>query len=197
MSTVHGRFFGETYYALEGAVANAGSAVGWATGLYGVGINDLEAMVTSVDSSGGVFFVPALSGLFAPYWRNDARALWIGMTRASTREHMLRAVLEGIAFRTGEILRVMKADSGFSVDKVLVDGGLCKSGFFLQTLADLTRSEIVLPKYTETTVLGAALAGAMGAGRFVSLDDVAGLTREVKKTMTPVAGEDEVAASWA
>jgi glycerol kinase len=196
VSTAHGKFFGEMRYALEGADASAGSAVDWAKQLFLIESAQIESMATSVQSSDGVYCVPANSGLFTPYWDYNARTLFIGMTRSTTREHMMRSVLEGIAYRASEILKLMKQDSGFTLDFCRVDGGMTKNAFFLQTMADLASCQIQLPAYTETTVLGAALCAAMGVGKIESLSAVSNINVEFARNFDPSLDEATLTANW-
>jgi glycerol kinase len=197
ISTAYGKFGGSMMYALEGAEANAGSAVDWAKQILDVQTLEMEKLVTSVDSTGGVYFVPALSGLFTPYWNMKARSIFVGMTRGTKKAHMMRAVLEGVAFRAGEILKLMKAESGHAMNFVRVDGGLTKSNYLMKTLSNLTNCQIQVPAFRETTSLGAAMCAAMGVGSLGGLSDVGKVERTLESTFEPSMDDAERERLWA
>lgn len=153
-------------YALEGSVAIAGALVQWLRDQLGL-ISDsaeVEELARSVDDSGGVFFVPAFSGLFAPRWRPDARGVVCGLTRFSNRAHLARAALEATAYQTRELLDAMVQDAGRAVDELRVDGGMTVNELLMQFQADLLGMPVVRAEITETTALGAACAAGLAAG---------------------------------
>ena len=155
-----------TAYALEGSVFIAGAAIQWlrdGLGLIGRA-SEIDALAASVPDSGGVHFVPALSGLGAPYWDPRARGAILGITRGSTRAHLARATLEAIAFQSAELIEAMAADSGIALTELRVDGGASASDVLLQVQADLLGVPVVRPKVTETTALGAAYLAGLGVG---------------------------------
>lgn len=168
LTTVYGQFGPSKpiIYALEGAIEAAGSCVNWAISNLNLAkdLSDFTATAQSVPDSGGVCFVPALGGLFAPYWRNDARGLFIGMTQHTVRGHLLRAILEGIAFRTGEAISAVEKDIGQRVESVSVDGGMTANPFFLQLQADISGKTLSIPASRELTSMGAARAAMIGCG---------------------------------
>ncbi|MCL4125198.1 UNVERIFIED_CONTAM: hypothetical protein GTU68_062180, partial [Idotea baltica] len=155
-----------TTYALEGSVAIAGAAVRWLRDNLGIvkSSAEIEPLAKSVKDSGGVYFVPAFSGLYAPYWRADARGVICGLTQHTTGAHLARAALEAVCFQTREILTAMQKDSGIAISKLLVDGGMTVNDTLLQLQADLAGVPVVRPSMTETTALGAAMAAGAAEG---------------------------------
>lgn len=168
--------FGEApvHYALEGSVAVTGSAIQWLRDQLGIisTANEVETLARSVEDNGGVYFVPAFSGLFAPYWRSDARGVIVGLTRASTKAHLARAALESICYQTKEILDAMSADSGIVPKEMRVDGGVTSNELCMQLQADVMGIEIVCPQIGETTALGAAYAAGLAVGFWSGTDEI-------------------------
>jgi glycerol kinase len=166
LSTVAWRFCGETTYALEGSVFIGGATVQWLRD--GLGIIDdaaeIEALAASVPDSGGVVLVPAFAGLGAPHWDQYARGLVAGITRGTTRAHLARAALEGIAFQVADVLDVMRQDYGRELKPMRVDGGAAANDLLMQLQSDLSQSPLIRPTVTETTALGAAYLAGLGAG---------------------------------
>ena len=153
-------------YALEGSIAVAGSLVQWFRdnlGLIGSAA-EIEALAASVDDTGGCYFVPAFSGLFAPYWRSDARGVIAGLTAYVTKAHLARAVLEATAWQVREVVEAMDADSGVKLTALKVDGGMTANDLLMQIQADVLGSPVVRPKVIETTALGAAYAAGLAVG---------------------------------
>jgi glycerol kinase len=166
LSTVAWQRAGTTSYALEGSVFVAGAAVQWLRD--GLGLiessSQVEVLASSVPDTGDVFFVPALSGLGAPYWDPHARGAIVGLTRGSTRAHIARAALEAIAFQSAELIEAMAADSGIALTELRVDGGATANNLLMQMQADLLGVPVVRPKVTETTALGAAYLAGLACG---------------------------------
>jgi glycerol kinase len=160
------RMGGQTTYGLEGYAAVTGSAVQWLRdGLRLIESSaESEALATSVADNGGVFFVPALTGLSAPYWDSFARGLIIGITRGTTREHLVRATLEGIVYATKDFLETMRRDSGVEIRSIKVDGGAARNNFLMQFQADMLDAEVVRPLNAEATSLGAAYMAGLAVG---------------------------------
>ena len=127
---------------------------------------DVEALAASVSDNGGIYFVPAFSGLFAPYWRNDARGVVVGLTRAVTKAHLARAALEAICFQTRDVLDAMSADSGVGLPEMRVDGGITANSLCMQMQADIMGIDVVRPQIIETTALGAAYAAGLAVKIF-------------------------------
>lgn len=153
-------------YALEGSIFSAGAAVQWLRDGLGV-ISDasqVETLAASVTDNGGVYFVPALSGLGAPYWNQDARGAIVGLTRGATAAHLARATLEAIAFQTMDIVAAMERDAGILISELKVDGGASRNDLLMQFQADILGTEVIRPQVTETTALGAAYMAGLGAG---------------------------------
>lgn len=153
-------------YALEGSVAVTGSAIQWLRDQLGIITNaaETEALASSVTDTAGVYFVPAFSGLFAPYWRSDARGVIVGLTRAATKAHLARAALEAICYQTRDVMDAMVADSGVPMTEMRVDGGITANALCMQMQADIMGIDITRPLITETTALGAAYAAGLAVG---------------------------------
>jgi len=175
LSTVCYRFGDDApVYALEGSIAVTGSAVQWLRDQLGV-IPDAaasERLAAQVDDSGGMCFVPAFSGLFAPYWRSDARGAIVGMSRHTTAAHLARATLEAICFQTRDVCDAMSADSGVSLDVLKVDGGVTANELCMQIQADVLGRPVVRPAVAETTALGAAYAAGLAVGFWSSTEEL-------------------------
>ena len=161
-------------YALEGSVFMAGATIQWLRdGLQIIASSEeVEPLARSVPSTEGVMMVPAFTGLGAPYWQPNARAIISGLTRGSTKAHIARAALEGIAFQNVDILEAMEADLGHSIKSLSVDGGACKNNLLMQMQADFLGCKLRRPKFTETTSLGAIFAAGIGIGIWKNLKDV-------------------------
>lgn len=166
LTTVAWKIGNRTEYALEGSVFTAGAAVQWLRD--GLGIikraPDIEALATSVPDSGGVHVVPAFAGLGAPHWDQYARGTIVGLTRGSTKAHIARATLEGIAFQVNDVLQAMHADAGIKLKELRVDGGACANNFLMQFQSDLLGVPVIRPKVQETTALGAAYLAGLAVG---------------------------------
>jgi glycerol kinase len=161
-------------YALEGSIAVTGSLVQWLRDNLGLirEAGDIEPLARTVDDSGGAYFVPAFSGLFAPYWRPDARGAIVGLTRYVNRGHLARAVLEATAFQTREVVDAMHADSGVALTSLKVDGGMVVNELLMQFQADVLNVPVVRPVVAETTALGAAYAAGLAIGFWSSPDEI-------------------------
>ena len=161
-------------YALEGSVAVTGSAIQWLRDQLGI-INhaaETEALASSVADTAGIYFVPAFSGLFAPYWRSDARGVIVGLTRAATKAHLARAALEAICYQTRDVMDAMVADSGVPMTEMRVDGGITANSLCMQMQADIMGIDITRPLITETTALGAAYAAGLAIGFWKDTDEL-------------------------
>ncbi|MEY3217880.1 MAG: hypothetical protein RLY96_343 [Actinomycetota bacterium] len=162
------------HYALEGSVAVTGSAIQWLRDQLGVisSAAETESLASSVADTAGVYFVPAFSGLFAPYWRSDARGVIVGLTRAATKAHLARAALEAICYQTRDVMDAMVADSGVPMKEMRVDGGITANSLCMQMQADVMGIDITRPLIGETTALGAAYAAGLAVGFWSSTDEV-------------------------
>jgi glycerol kinase len=162
------------HYALEGAIAVTGALIQWLRDSLGIikSAPEVEQLAASVEDNGGAYFVPAFSGLFAPYWRPDARGALVGLTRYVTKAHIARAALEATAFQTREVLDAVNADSGVPLTELKVDGGMVANEALMQFQADILGVPVVRPKVTETTALGAAYAAGLAVGFWKDLDDM-------------------------
>ncbi|RPJ36799.1 MAG: glycerol kinase, partial [Chloroflexi bacterium] len=161
-------------YALEGSIAITGALVQWLRDNLGMieKSADIEPLARTVEDNGGIYFVPAFSGLFAPYWRSDARGAIVGLTRYVNRGHIARAVLEASAFQTREVLEAMEKDSAIRLNNLKVDGGMVANNLLMQFQADLLGVPVVRPKVAETTSLGAAYAAGLALGYWPDLDSL-------------------------
>jgi glycerol kinase len=184
LTTVCFKFGNEpAQYALEGSVAVTGSAIQWLRDQLGIisSASEVEALALQVKDSGGVYFVPAFSGLFAPYWRSDARGVIVGLTRATTKAHLARAALDAICYQTMEIMEAMVADSCIAMTEMKVDGGITANQLCMQLQADVMGIDIVKPLITETTALGAAYAAGLAIGFWKSTDEVKAQWRQDRR----------------
>jgi glycerol kinase len=185
-------------YCLEGSIAITGALVQWLRDNLGLFENsaDVETLAKSVEDNGGMYFVPAFSGLFAPYWRGDARGAIVGLTRYNNKGHFARAALEATAWQTREVLDAMEADSGVQLKELKVDGGMVYNDTLMQFQADVLRVPVVRPKVAETTALGAAYAAGLATGFWGSTDDLrANWGKDAE--WTPSMDDDKVAAEYA
>ena len=176
LSTIAYRLRGETTYALEGSILSAGSTIQWLRD--GLGIisraSEIELLAQSVPDTGGVYLLPAFTGLGAPYWDPDARGGIVGLTRATGRGEIARAGLDSVVYQTRDLLDAMAAD-GIGPSQLKVDGGMAQNSFFLQRLADILAVPILRPKMAESTAFGAACLAGLGHGVYSSLQDIARL----------------------
>ena len=167
-------------YALEGSIAVAGALVQWVRDNLGLvkTAPELNILAESVEDNGGVYFVPAFSGLFAPYWRSDARGIIAGLTGYANAGHIARAVLEATAYQTYDIFGAVEKDSGIHLHELRVDGGLTNSRLLMQFQADILNTPVVRPAVKETTALGAAYAAGLSAGYWESEEELGRQWRE-------------------
>lgn len=174
LTTIAYRLNGEINYAIEGSIFVAGAAIQFLRDNLGLfsDASETQAMAESVDDTNGVYFVPALTGLGAPYWNAEARGMISGLTRGSNKEHIVRAALEAQAYQTFDLLGAMEDDTGTKLQTLRVDGGLVANKFVCQFLADILNVRIEVPKVTETTAWGAACLAGLQSGVFKSLDDI-------------------------
>jgi glycerol kinase len=153
-------------YALEGSVAVSGSLVQWLRDNLGMisSSDEIESLAASVPDTGGVVIVPAFSGLFAPYWRPDARGIIAGLTRFTTKAHIARAALESVAFQSRDVIAAAENDLGSPIREINVDGGMVKNNLLMQFQSDVTGIPVIRPSVNETTALGAAFAAGLTVG---------------------------------
>ena len=170
-------------YALEGSIAVTGSAVQWLRDQLGIisGAAQSEALARQVSDNGGVYFVPAFSGLFAPYWRSDARGAIVGLSRYNTNAHLARATLESISYQTRDVVEAMEQDSGVHLDVLRVDGGITANSLAMQIQADVLGVPVSKPVVAETTALGAAYAAGLAVGFWKSTDELVSNWNEDKR----------------
>jgi glycerol kinase len=187
-------------YALEGSVAIAGALVQWVRDNFGLieKSADIEALARTVKDNGGVYFVPAFSGLYAPYWKDNARGVIAGLTRYTNKGHLARAVLEATALQTREVVEAMEKDSGIRLDVLRTDGGMVSNELLMQFQADILDRPVVRPAVQETTALGAAYAAGLAVGFFESVDDLRAHW-SVDRTWKPqmeAAQRHEIYSAW-
>jgi glycerol kinase len=200
LTTVAWKIGDRTEYALEGSVFTGGAVVQWLRD--GLGIikraPEIEALATSVPDNGGVYFVPAFNGLGAPHWDQYARGTLAGLTRGSTRAHIARAALEGIAYQVYDVLQAMHADAGIKLKELRVDGGACANNYLMQFQSDLLGVPVVRPKVQETTALGAAYLAGLAVGYWKDQATIARQwqqDRKFKPAMKPALRRD-LLAGW-
>jgi glycerol kinase len=170
-------------FALEGSIAITGALVQWLRDNLGLirSASEIEDLARTVDDNGGAYFVPAFSGLFAPYWRSDARGVLIGLTRYVNKGHIARATLEASAYQTREVVEAMNADSGVDLTELKVDGGMVVNELLMQFQADILDVPVIRPQVAETTALGAAYAAGLAVGYWSSQDDLRSNWQEDKR----------------
>jgi glycerol kinase len=184
LSTVCYQIEGEdAVYALEGSIAVTGSAVQWLRDQLGIiaGAPESEVLASAVEDTGGVYFVPAFSGLFAPYWRSDARGAIVGLSRASSKAHLARATLEAICYQTKDVLLAMEQDIGMRLEELKVDGGVTANSLCMQLQADILGLPVSKPVVAETTALGAAYAAGCSVGYWSGPDELRRNWREAQR----------------
>ena len=201
LTTIAWKIGDKVNYALEGSIFVAGSVVQWLRD--GLGIikssSEVEELAASVEDNGGVYFVPALTGLGAPYWDQYAKGCLYGISRGTTAAHIARAALEGIAFQTMDIVNAMQKDAGISLAELKVDGGASRNNLLMQFQADILGTSVIRPQVTETTALGAAYLAGLAVGYWESIDHIKSQWA-VDTAFTPSAPKDEVEAlkaGWA
>ena len=192
LTTIAWQIGGRVEYALEGSVFIGGAAVQWLRDGLGIIASsaEVEALAGSVADNGGVYFVPALSGMGAPYWDANARGLMIGLTRGTTRAHIARATLEGIALQVTDILTAMQADSRIAIHELRVDGGASANRLLMQIQADLLGVPVVQSSTPESTAMGAAFLAGLGCGYWKSVAELEARWSR-GESFTPAIGEAE------
>ena len=199
LSTVAWKIGAEVSYALEGSIFVGGSVVQWLRDGLGVirSSSEVEALAASVPDNGGVYFVPALTGMGAPYWDQYAHGVICGITRGTTAAHIARAALEGIAFQTMDIVHAMEKDAGVPLAELKVDGGASRNNLMMQFQADILGARVVRPKVTETTALGAAYLAGLAVGYWSSLEEIKAQW-QVERVFRPSGADMAPAkAAWA
>ncbi|HEY8236165.1 MAG TPA: FGGY-family carbohydrate kinase, partial [Gaiellaceae bacterium] len=187
-------------YCLEGAIAITGALVQWLRDNIGLisSAPEIEDLAKTVDDNGGVYFVPAFSGLFAPYWRGDARGVIAGLTRYVNKGHIARATLEATAWQSKEVVEAMNTDSGVDLTSLKVDGGMVQNELLMQFQADVLDVPVIRPTVAETTSLGAAYAAGLAVGFWSEVEDLRanwGKDKEWQPQMDP-AERDKEYALW-
>lgn len=201
LTTIAWRINGQTTYALEGSIFIGGAVVQWLRD--GLGIirhsSEIEALASQVDDSGDLYFVPSFTGMGAPYWDQYARGLMIGLNRGTTQAHIARAALEGIAFQTMDVLRVMEEDTGLKISQLRVDGGASSNNLLMQFQSDILGIEVIRPDMIETTARGAAFLAGLACGFWKNTGELNHLWK-AEKTFLPVMMDekkDRIKSKWA
>lgn len=196
VTTIAWKINGKVEYALEGSIFIAGAVVQWLRD--GLGIirssSEVEGLAKKVVHNDGVYLVPAFAGLGAPHWDQHARGTLVGMTRGTTSAHIARAALESIAYQTMDVLQAMEADAGISIKELRVDGGATNNNLLMQFQADILNTQVVRPKVTETTAMGAAYLAGLATGFWKDQEEIA-RQWQVDHSFTP-AGKDENVRKW-
>ena len=198
LTTIAWKIGDKITYALEGSIYVGGSVVQWLRDGLGfiTSSSEIEDLASTVPDSGGVYFVPALTGLAAPYWDQYARGTIIGITRGTTRAHIARAALDGIAFQTYDIAQAMAKDMDAPLMELKVDGGASRNNLLMQHQADLLGITVVRPKITETTALGAAYLAGLAVGFWNNIDEIKNQW-QVERTFEPIADSEKIEAAKA
>lgn len=198
LTTIAWKIGNQVVYALEGSIYVGGSVVQWLRDGLGfiTSSSEIEDLASTVPDNGGVYFVPALTGLAAPYWDQYARGTIVGITRGTTRAHIARAALDGIAFQTYDIAQAMAKDMNASLTELKVDGGASRNNLLMQSQADLLGIKVVRPRITETTALGAAYLAGLAVGFWKNIDDIKNQW-QVERCFEPIADSDTVEAAKA
>lgn len=198
LSTIAWKIGDEVTYALEGSIFVGGSVVQWLRdGLKCIQSSaEVEELAASVPGTDGVYFVPALTGLGAPYWDQYARGLICGISRGTTSAHIARAALEGIAFQVYDIVKAMELDSGLGITELKVDGGASRNNLLMQFQSDILATEVLRPRVTETTALGAAYLAGLAVGYWKDIDEI-NAQWQIEDKFTPKANPQAVASKLA
>ncbi|MCP9751905.1 glycerol kinase GlpK [Ferruginibacter sp. HRS2-29] len=200
LTTVAWKVNGVAQYALEGSVFIAGAVVQWLRDGLGIihSASEVEALAMKVDSSDGVYVVPAFVGLGAPYWKPEARGSVFGLSRGSNSSHIARAALESIAYQTMDVLKAMEADSGISIKELRVDGGATANDLLMQFQSNILNTKVLRPTITETTALGAAYLAGLAVGYWENIEAIQ-QQWQIEKTFAPTMKEEkrnELAKGW-
>lgn len=198
LTTIAWKIDDDVVYALEGSIYVGGSVVQWLRDGLGfiTSSSEVEDLASTVPDSGGVYFVPALTGLAAPYWDQYARGTIVGITRGTTRAHIARAALDGIAFQTYDIAQAMAKDMNASLTELKVDGGASRNNLLMQSQADILGVKVVRPRITETTALGAAYLAGLAVGFWKNVDEIKSQW-QVERCFEPIADSKEIEAAKA
>ncbi len=199
LTTIAWKIGDKVNYALEGSIFVGGSVVQWLRD--GLGIirssSEIEALARTVEDNGGVYFVPALTGMGAPYWDQYAHGTICGITRGTTAAHIARAALEGIAFQTMDIVGAMEKDAGVPLSELKVDGGASRNNLMMQFQADILGASVIRPQVTETTAMGACYLAGLAVGYWSSLDEIKAQWQAERVFVPSGADVTELKAGWA
>ncbi len=198
LSTIAYQLNNKTYYAIEGSIFTGGSLIQWLRDQLSIISNasEIESLAASVKDNGGVTFIPALSGLGAPYWNPKATGSIMGITRGTEKGHIARAALEAIAIRTYEIIQNMQKDANTTFTNLKVDGGASNNNLLMQIQSNLIETKVIRPVFTETTALGAAFLSGLGSGYWKSLEDLKDIWKQDREFLPDSSENDNILSNW-
>ena len=198
LSTIAYQINNKTFYAIEGSIFTAGSLVQWLRDQLGIISNssEIESLASTVKDSGGVTFIPALSGLGAPYWNPKATGSILGITRGTEKGHIARAALEGIAIRTYEIIQNMQKDANTQFTNLKVDGGASNNNLLMQIQCNLIDANVIRPVITETTALGVGYLAGLGSGYWKSIEDLKNIWKHDRKFIPEISNKENILSKW-
>ena len=198
LSTIAYQLNNKTFYAIEGSIFTAGSLIQWLRDQLGIISNasEIESLALTVKDSGGVTFIPALSGLGAPYWNPKATGSILGITRGTEKGHIAMAALEGIAIRTYEIMQNMQKDANTQFTNLKVDGGASNNNLLMQIQCNLIEAKVIRPVITETTALGVGFLAGLGSGYWKSIDDVKNIWKHDREFLPEIFNNKNILSKW-
>ena len=198
LSTIAYQINNTTFYAIEGSIFTAGSLVQWLRDQLGIISNssEIESLASTVKDSGGVTFIPALSGLGAPYWNPKATGSILGITRGTEKGHIARAALEGIAIRTYEIIKNMQKDANTQFTNLKVDGGASNNNLLMQIQSNLIEANVIRPVITETTALGVGFLAGLGSGYWKSIEDLKNIWKHDREFSPEISNKENILFKW-
>ena len=198
LSTIAYQLNNKTFYAIEGSIFTAGSLVQWLRDQLGIISNasEIESLASTVKDNGGVTFVPALSGLGAPYWNPKATGSILGITRGTEAGHIARAALEGIAIRTYEIIQNIQKDANTQITNLKVDGGASNNNLLMQIQCNLIEAKVIRPVVTETTALGVGFLAGLGSGYWKSIEDLKNIWKHDREFLPEISNNENILSKW-
>lgn len=198
LSTIAYQLNNKTIYAIEGSIFTAGSLVQWLRDQLEIISNasEIESLASTVKDNGGITFIPALSGLGAPYWNPKATGSILGITRGTEKGHIARAALEGIAIRTYEIIQNMQKDANTQFTNLKVDGGASNNNLLMQIQCNLIETKVIRPVITETTALGVGFLAGLGSGYWKSTEDLKNIWKHDREFLPEIFNKENILSNW-
>jgi glycerol kinase len=198
LSTIAFQLDNKTYYAIEGSIFTGGSLIKWLRDQLSIISNssEIESLASSVKDNGGVTFIPALTGLGAPYWNPKATGSIMGITIGTKKGHIARAALEAIAIRTYEIIQNMQKDANTKFTNLKVDGGASNNNLLMQIQSNLIEAKVIRPMTTETTAVGAAFLAGLGSGYWESIEDLKNIWKHDKEFLPDSSDKENILSKW-